>query len=688
MEGRIWLNSWYWLSRLAPAFIVGVARLARAMRYGFAIREAISIAVILAAMCACTSVGSATNGVTVDDLVGRTVISSWSVSPDGSYVAFLTAKALPRLNIYEITLRIRPTTDSAQSRILAQYSLKPQEVYEADSHRRRKTVSQYLWSSDSRWLLYTVHSKTGMELRAKDVPGGKEMTVLSAPEYVEIEEAKADQRGWRIKTFVHEDGANERRDVPKDMALLVKDSYRFYAPLPNPKRGLPIVSESWEYDLEAVHATKIANTRASEYWGYPDEYSWDGRTLETHLTGPLPEERHNPMSSDGSGTAESDPVELNLDWQPDRTIVLVREKGAVRKIHEENVLLIEHYSEAALDNRRKTYLSQDGRLAVMLRSTNLVPDELVKLDLKTGKMVSLFSPNEIFREKTQGIIVRFMPIDVADGKLHGRLFLPADYDKSERYPLVFAPYLSTAGFNLGSGELPILPLVAHGIAVFALDARNATNGVGQGNNFASELLRVERPLEAMGWVVEKLAREGIIDPKRVGLNGLSYGAEISMYAYWKSDMFRTVSATDGTWEPMLYTMGGVGSAEYYSNRGFPEPRDGAYAEWKKLSAGLNARPTLPPLLWQSPDQEESNCIETWVRLRRAGAQVEWVDYPDEGHVKRAPANIWWVHERNLDWFRFWLKDQEDADPAKAEQYTRWREMRKNWEAAKAAAKAA
>jgi dipeptidyl aminopeptidase/acylaminoacyl peptidase len=398
----------------------------------------------------------------------------------------------------------------------------------------------------------------------------------------------------------------------------------------------------------------------------------------------LPEERHTSVNTDGSGTAASDVVELKLDWQPDRTIVLVKEESAFRKVYEENTLLIEHYSEPALNRTRNTYLSQDGRLAVMLRSTNLVPDELVKLDLKTGKMVALFSPNESFRKKTEGITVRFMPIDVAGSKLYGRLFLPVDYDKSMRYPLVVAPYLATAGFALGSGELPILPLVAHGIAVFVLDATNVQDEVGRGGNIADEVLRVERPLEAMGWVVEKLAGEGVVDPTRVGVNGLSYGAEISMYAYWKSDIFRTVSATDGTWEPILYLMGGVVYGGRLSNvRGFPEPKDGAYAEWKRLSAGLNARSTLPPLLWQSPDQEESNCVESWFRLRRAGAQVEWLDYPDEGHVKRGPANIWWVHQRNLDWFRFWLKDEEDPDPRKAEQYTRWREMRKKWEAAKA-----
>jgi len=30
----------------------------------------------------------------------------------------------------------------------------------------------------------------------------------------------------------------------------------------------------------------------------------------------------------------------------------------------------------------------------------------------------------------------------------------------------------------------------------------------------------------------------------------------------------------------------------------------------------------------------------------------------------------------MDWFRFWLQGYEDPDPAKAEQYKRWGELRK------------
>ncbi len=35
-----------------------------------------------------------------------------------------------------------------------------------------------------------------------------------------------------------------------------------------------------------------------------------------------------------------------------------------------------------------------------------------------------------------------------------------------------------------------------------------------------------------------------------------------------------------------------------------------------------------------------------------------------------------LQQGNVDWFDFWLNGKEDSDPAKAEQYKRWREFRK------------
>lgn len=618
--------------------------------------------------------GNPPRGITVDDLLSRTVIRSFSLSPDGSRVAFLTTKAIPRDDVYRVRLYLQETKSSSSRLIaLAEYFLPPDEVFDSVGHFRSKTVSQYVWSPNSRRLLYTVHVTGGMELRIWDVlrAGGK--TVLKAHQHIQMEDVFWPEQGLTLRTFDRQPDA-KAAGVP-DAALLMKDSYRFDLPLPNPRGSQPIASETWSYNWQAARATPVGNSRVVQHWPYPDEYFWTGSSLEIHYRESLPDQNLNAIEEGKSQSLHPTAVQLEMDYRPAETVVRISRGGRTRELYRDKALLIAHYSERT-DQSRKTYLSENAHTAVLLRSTNLVPDQLVRIDLLTGTIIPLFSPNEKFRAQTRGISVRVMTTPVANGKLNGRLFLPSDKHSKPPYSLVFTSYLSTPGFNLGSGEVPILPLVTTGIAVFALDARDV-NEPGKQGDFAPELRRLEQPLRAIEWIVEELSREGIIDPQRVGLTGLSYGTEIAMYAYWKSSLFRTVSATTGSWEPMLYPMGGVNWAKSLKDRGFSDPKVDL-AAWHKLSAGMNARASLPPLLWQAPESERAMCIQSWFELRRAGAQVEWLEYPDEGHVKRHPANIWWVHQRNLDWFRFWLRDEEDSDPSKYQQYARWREMRRNW----------
>lgn len=687
--GNIFTKNWYVSSdgkRHTPSEVLlrGWSKITPLVKCLAALR-AVAAFFILLAIPGCIFVSDSAAGVTVDDLVGRTVIDSWSVSPNGKEVAFLTIKAIARQNIYEITLYVTATIDSAPPTKLVQFTLAPKDTLDADTHALQTTVSQYVWSADSAQLLYTAHAKTGMELRVWNVMTHEEMAPLVGHDLLRIESPLEDPPGWQIKTFdTDTEEQAEAGNLPKDMSLLVTEGYRFFKPLENPKRGYPWVSEAWQFDWEKREARAIPNTRVAQYWGFPSEYSWNGHSLEYRLSAPLPPAERPQARADASKRPRNQDVALLVDIEPNKTKVRVEEKGETRTILEDDAILVKYHSERT-DRSRDCSMDRDKRIAVMLRATNLIPNQLMKLDLTTGKMVVLFSPNQEFAHKTRGIQVRFIPIPVAGG-LSGHLYLPSDYHSGKRYPLLFTTYVSNAGFNAGSGEVPILSLVGHGIAVFALDALR-TNETGHAGDFGPELRRLDRPLEAMEWVIKKLAGEGLIDPERVGLNGLSYGTEISMYSYWKSDAFRAVSATTGAWEPILYTMAGIGFSQFLHDRGFSDPNnEGAFEQWKELSAGQNAQPTLPPLLWQAPDQESTMCIESWFRLRQAGAQVEWLEYPDEGHTKRNPANIWWVLERNLDWFSFWLKDEEDPNPAKREQYERWRRMRSNWETAKTAAR--
>jgi hypothetical protein len=55
--------------------------------------------------------------------------------------------------------------------------------------------------------------------------------------------------------------------------------------------------------------------------------------------------------------------------------------------------------------------------------------------------------------------------------------------------------------------------------------------------------------------------------------------------------------------------------------------------------------------------------------------VEFALYPEAGHVPVLPADRLAIQGGDVDWFDFWLRDQEDPAPQKAQQYVRWREMR-------------
>ena len=63
-------------------------------------------------------------------------------------------------------------------------------------------------------------------------------------------------------------------------------------------------------------------------------------------------------------------------------------------------------------------------------------------------------------------------------------------------------------------------------------------------------------------------------------------------------------------------------------------------------------------------------------LWRLGKAVDFIYLPDAPHLIVKPWERIVTQQGLVDWFRFWLQDYEDPDPAKAEQYARWRELRK------------
>ena len=62
-------------------------------------------------------------------------------------------------------------------------------------------------------------------------------------------------------------------------------------------------------------------------------------------------------------------------------------------------------------------------------------------------------------------------------------------------------------------------------------------------------------------------------------------------------------------------------------------------------------------------------------LSHLGKPVELLHLANADHVRAMPAYRTASQQGNRDWFCFWLKGEEDGNPAKTEQYVRWRELR-------------
>src|SRR5260370_712615 len=100
--------------------------------------------------------------------------------------------------------------------------------------------------------------------------------------------------------------------------------------------------------------------------------------------------------------------------------------------------------------------------------------------------------------------------------------------------------------------------------------------------------------------------------------------------------------------------------------------------WMKNSPGFNLDKVETPvrLVALGGSSALGALWEWYAGLSLQKKPVDFVVIPDAAHIYGKPSECMLKQQGVVDWFRFWLKGEEDPDPAKVEQYARWRELRK------------
>lgn len=296
------------------------------------------------------------------------------------------------------------------------------------------------------------------------------------------------------------------------------------------------------------------------------------------------------------------------------------------------------------------------------------PPRLERIDLRSGAVRRSFDPNAILRARRWPAVER-----LSWRSAEGRLFTGTLYRPPAGRPApLFINYYRCEGFERGGvgDEWPFAALAASGIASVCVNATRMSgpqDGVGQYRS-------AQGGIEAL---VDLLANRGLIDRARIGMGGLSFGSEVTMWTVMHTDLIAAASIASPQFEAANYWFNGVRGRDHHQlfrqvwGLGAP---DETPEQWRLLSPALNVERIRAPLLLQLPEQESRYAIELYARLSNSTTPTELYVFPDEAHIKVQPRHRLAVYRRNLDWFRFWLQGHEDDDPQKADQYRRWRAL--------------
>jgi dipeptidyl aminopeptidase/acylaminoacyl peptidase len=349
-------------------------------------------------------------------------------------------------------------------------------------------------------------------------------------------------------------------------------------------------------------------------------------------------------------------------------------------------------------------LTSDGKIVVGTYEEAIIPPNLYTLDLKTAKTEIITNLNPQLADAT---LAKADPIrwHTSDGmEIHGLLFLPANYVPGHRYPLVIqtkgqqdnSSFVCDSGVNHDPAFAP-QPLANDGmmylIRTFPEDYDQEKEiARRQASKYPAGIAEAVQQMDIWESGIKSLSAKGLIDPSKVGIIGFSRtGWYVEFMLAHSSFHFAAASVADNVeyslGEYWLLHDASVGYDNIYGG----SPYGPALKNWIKYSISFNLDKVHTPLLMELMGHGVNDNVpgqippalaakhETLVGLQKLKRPVQLYFFPNQGHQPDAPEARLESLQQNIDWFRFWLQGYENSDPAKTQQYARWRLLRKEQE---------
>jgi dipeptidyl aminopeptidase/acylaminoacyl peptidase len=342
------------------------------------------------------------------------------------------------------------------------------------------------------------------------------------------------------------------------------------------------------------------------------------------------------------------------------------------------------------DRFRSCVMRQDQ--LICLRESHTEPRHVAAIDTRSGKIATLANVNPELGNVRFGKVERIdweVPPSLPElgypSRAAGSILYPPDFDPTRKYPVFIAPY-QEGGFHRGDAgdEHPLFAYVANGIIVLHTSFPHPTGGLGRMSvtEYMKLLYSSEHDFPHLTTLMKStlaaldlVSRRGFVDEKRVGIGGVSHGTFVPLYMLQKEDRLAAVSIAGGHWNEMQY-YGSTPSGSPRDQEWAPAPFGETAGWFNRIDIAQHVGEIEAPILFNFPDAELFVSVVLMRHMENERKPFDAYVFPNEYHIKWQSAHREAVYRRNLDWFRFWLQDYEDAAPEKQEQYERWRELRK------------
>jgi dipeptidyl aminopeptidase/acylaminoacyl peptidase len=306
-------------------------------------------------------------------------------------------------------------------------------------------------------------------------------------------------------------------------------------------------------------------------------------------------------------------------------------------------------------------LTPDAKTLLTRFETKTDPPNYFVRDLNTGtkKVVTSFADPQ---PQLRGIQSEFVTYTRKDGvKLSATLYLPPNYQKGQKLPMVMWAYPreftdpNAAGqisgspyrFTTVSGPSHLL-LLTQGYAIFD----NPTMPIVGPGETANDTY-VEQLVASAQAAVDKAVELGVTDKDHIGVGGHSYGAFMTANLLAHSDLFRAGIARSGAYNRSLTPFGFQNERRTFWE--VPE----IYA---KMSPFWFANKINEPILLTHGEMDDNSGTfpiqseRLYMALKGHGATVRYITLPYEAHGYAARESVLHTVAEMLNWMDKWVKN--------------------------------